>query len=239
MDVRAALVLVCGLGAAAAASCGEQFTLSNGAGGTGGAGGTKGASSTTSALSDAVASSTGSTSSSSSTGSTSSSSSASSSSGLPPNACSVASPDCGTDAYCFVQSCGKGDGTCVKLSGISKDELDPLCGCNGDTYWSGVEASAHMQAVGETGECTATTAKTCGPNAPCADGSPCSMEVSACGEAKPEGKCWVLPDCALHTDGAHACTGISLVDAGATCDSICKMISMGTVWVRDPPCTAL
>ena len=240
MKATATVILVSVLGVAAAA-CGEQFTLTNGAGGAGGAGSTKASASTTSSTSamvatDAVATSSSSSSSSSGMGS---SSVASTGAAPPPPACTVASPDCGADAFCVVPSCGSGDGTCVALSMVNKGGFSPLCGCDGNTYWSGVEAIANQQAVRDSGEC-GNSANTCGPTMACTGGTYCSMEVSSCKSLSTEGKCWVLPaDCSLHAEGAQPCAGIVTLDGGGqTCASICKMIMQSVVWMQTKPfCT--
>jgi len=231
MKATATVILVCVLGVAAAA-CGEQFTLSDGAGGAGGAGSTKASATTTSSASVAVA--------------TSSSSSSSSSSGVatstgaapPPVTCSAKAPDCGADAYCQVQSCSSDQGICTSLPTVNKGDFDPLCGCDGNTYWSGVEASGHHQAV-LIGECT-TSANVCGTGVACASGTYCSLEAQSCKLPTADGKCWVLPmDCSAHPEGGQPCAGIATLDGGGqTCASICKMITNSVTWTRtQPPCT--
>jgi len=155
--------------------------------------------------------------------------------------CSYLSPDCGTKAFCVVDSCDKaGTGTCKPLALLDKDALKPLCGCDGFTYWSGVEVIAANQPVGAMGECTDMTAKACSGTVPCPTGAFCSRERAACSENTTADKCWVLPStCTGHTEGGQNCAGLTVGDAGLNCDPICKMITNGTPWAPDSNCPAL
>src|SRR6185437_2941995 len=154
MNARATVVVMVGAlvaTAAAAASCGEPFTLSSSSG-TGGKGGAGGANATASATSSTTTTATATASSSSSSEATASTGTGSS---MDAGGCSYLSPDCGTKAFCVVDSCDKaGTGTCKPLALLDKDALKPLCGCDGFTYWSGVEVIAANQPVGAMGECT-------------------------------------------------------------------------------------
>ncbi len=231
MNVRAATILVGGLGAAAV-SCGEPFTLV-GAGGAGSAGSTSHASSATGTSSTVAASTAASTS---GAGGAQVGTSTASTGGAT-GGCSNAAPDCGPGAYCKVASGAGKDGTCVPLPG-APGALAPLCGCNGDTYFSAVEAVMNEQAIVSAGEC-GTSAHTCTAVTDCSDKSSCNLAAASCKAIPTTGKCWVLPaDCSAHPEGAHPCVGLSVVDAGTACESICTMIKNKTPWARTPTCTA-
>lgn len=150
-------------------------------------------------------------------------------------------PTSGCDAseWCDAPSCGTG--TCKPRPTAAKMQ-DPVCGCDGVTYWNATYAASLGQSVrGTKGACT-TGAATCGGFAgkACPHGTDACIRsydsASFCSAADMAGVCWSLP-----SDGT--CPAVIFKDRSVCgsggfgkCISTCEAIKNGTPFYRDSTC---
>lgn len=214
MGVRVATRLVGALWVClGAAGCGEPFAATTGAGGM----------TTTSSGSGAMAS----------TGSTTSSTGAMPDGGTE---CQNGLPSpCAHGYYCFSPTCTTGH--CVKAPNFAADPLgaDPLCSCDGPTYWNSTVANEQTAAVKLAGAC-GTAGHSCGGMAGKCSGNRtfCNFELATPAGCPPvpqmEGHCWVLPnDCGGAPGAGHECSDPT------NCTPICSLIEAEKPWFRLPP----
>jgi hypothetical protein len=186
--------------------CGAPFSSAPGAGGAGGEGGS---------------------------GSGSSSGSNVTSSGGPSVACG-AGDSCGQGFVCFNPGCDtQGASGVCKPVGVSA-AADPVCGCDGVTYWNSRLAAASSQPIRAEAACTGvTTAKRCsGEGTACnhGQGEVCAFPQSLCSNAATDmGSCWALPPtCDGATTNARRCEG-----GNTGCENLCEMIRSGKAFRDD------
>ncbi|MFO0613309.1 MAG: hypothetical protein U0414_12010 [Polyangiaceae bacterium] len=195
----------------------------DGGGGTGGSG-TTGSSSTT--ASSTATSTTGTTS-----GSATASSSTGTSMGTP---CKAAEDTCGTGNYCNAVDCVSG--FCAPIGSADDPIEQPVCGCDGSTYWNAALAAKKGVSVSAMGECA--TPDLCGgkTGAMCDAGATCNYRVDSdvdCNIADLSGVCWVIPDTCPAVTGfgpnTRACGSLSCTDE-------CDLIKLQTPWYVDNTC---
>ena len=141
---------------------------------------------------------------------------------------------CATGQYCNAVGCG--DGTCVPVPAEGSTR-NPVCGCDGLTYWNPSVAGHRGIAVRATGECV--PARTCGGIAslecPRTD-AVCNMKLmdsTLCIQTDPGGACWVLPAVCPSGPGIGPQTRAC---GAATCKSECELIKGGEPWHADNTC---
>lgn len=136
--------------------------------------------------------------------------------------------------YCDAPTCGSG--TCVAIpTGAPTQVRDPVCGCDGVTYWNGTVAQASGMSWDKKGACT--PGATCGgiANIKCPGQSSCNYgrETKAgCNIADFGGKCWMLPP---------ACPQIVIGVQTRGCDNDkcadeCTLIRSQQPYYRDNSC---
>jgi hypothetical protein len=102
--------------------------------------------------------------------------------------------DCGGGWLCEKPGCDAPSGVCEPRPVFLPPEPDPVCGCDGVSYWNDAIRRAHGTTLDTLGECRAS-ACSCEVAADCeVEGASCSHLVSPdemCGHGT--GACWVLP----------------------------------------------
>jgi hypothetical protein len=106
--------------------------------------------------------------------------------------------DCPQGWFCEKASCADPTGSCDLRPSKPKLDYEPVCGCDGVTYWNDVTRREAGMTLLQADQCS-TTAR------PCNDGSDCGFDFYSCArlvsrgeQCVPlsEGACWLLPpDC--------------------------------------------
>lgn len=112
---------------------------------------------------------------------------------------------------------------------------NPVCGCDGVTYWNPSVAGYHSMAVKSVGACS--PGKTCGGIASlqCPSGAHCNYaekDATSCNISDPAGTCWVVPQTCpkiLIGPQTRGC-------GGKSCSSECELIKAQHSWYPDLTC---
>lgn len=144
--------------------------------------------------------------------------------GFQPPTCVDAS-DCGPDAFCQMDSCGASSGRCQHIPvGDCPPLRDPVCGCDGVTYWNQCLRMQHGASAQAAGECA--TPVPCGPGQPACPtpGASCAHILpfpSYCSTAPAQGTCWVLPlGCPPPQPGEGRFSSCGPPTCGSLCEAI-------------------
>ena len=117
--------------------------------------------------------------------------------------------------------------------------FDPMCGCDGVTYWNSgyLEGSSRVGHHANTCKSADTpTAKACAPINGCGNGEHCAYVKASCSsEGDLTGACWVVADkCELTAVNEVACDDFQ----DGMCTNLCSLILNETPFiVVDPNCT--
>ncbi len=141
---------------------------------------------------------------------------------------------CGATDYCLSADCKTG--VCVPKPAETRNVQDPVCGCDGVTYWNDNTAASRGMSVKAKGEC-ADPLK-CGgpgPTRPCPAGFSCSMvatTVAQCAAQSVPGTCWGMPKTCPVT-----VIGPTTRECGAVrCASTCDLIKAEATYYKDVTC---
>lgn len=146
---------------------------------------------------------------------------------------------CDSTEYCDAPTCSTG--TC-KPRPTAATLQDPVCGCDGVTYWNASYAQSLGRSITATKGACSTGAATCGglgvkkcPNT----GDKCIMSydsVGSCAISDPMGVCWSVPTGA--TCPAVLFNDRSVCGSGGfgKCISTCDAIKNGAPFYRDSSC---
>src|SRR5262245_44910498 len=80
---------------------------------------------------------------------------------------------CAPTDYCLIDHACRGGGKCTARPEICTDQLDPVCGCDGQTYPNACDAAAAGASVEHAGACAA-------PPGPCTSDADCRGRQLCC-----------------------------------------------------------
>jgi hypothetical protein len=190
---------------AMASGCGEAFSSAGGAGGSGGSSapssGVSGAGATATSSSDVSSSGSGSG-----------------------TECTWSSGNCPSNEYCKDIQCEDGTGKCALRTMAKSLAYEPVCGCNGLSFWNASVASTYGMSVHHTGVCSSMDeAVPCTGESECASyGAGCMLQALSC-TANPAGICMVPHDsCDLTSPMAQNCEN--------TCKKVCTLIETSAMF---------
>nr|AYM52521.1 hypothetical protein [Aetherobacter fasciculatus] len=149
-------------------------------------------------------------------------------SGSGPSVACGAGDSCGAGFVCFKPGCDdKGSsGVCKPVAATA--EAEPVCGCDGVTYWSSRLAAASSQLIRAEAACTnlAMPKRCSGEGSACnqAKGEVCAFPQLVCSNVAPDmGTCWAMPPtCDGASTTARRCEG-----GNTGCENLCQMIKSG------------
>jgi hypothetical protein len=151
--------------------------------------------------------------------------------------------DCPAGLYCEKPSCDAPSGVCEPFPIECGDDEQPVCGCDGITYFDDCLRTQNGIAASTAGSCHLEGASTCAGsmNALCPDGTVCALLLgtnSSCASF-PEGSCWVLPARCPSPDASadtwDPCQA-GQMGQGQHCLDTCTAIRMGGVYKRASMC---
>ncbi|MFM2420624.1 MAG: hypothetical protein RL385_5347 [Pseudomonadota bacterium] len=151
-----------------------------------------------------------------------------------PVAC-TSSAECAAHESCERASCGAAFGQCTPQRFLCDDAPDPVCGCNGITYFNDCLRRRDGVALLEEGECSRSVIR-CDAETACPAGAYCAYLLrneNACADAR-AGVCWVVPaSCAEPRFGGDR---FASCGAGAACVDACTAIQRETPHVLQRRC---
>lgn len=141
---------------------------------------------------------------------------------------------CGPNGYCKSSDCVTG--VCAPRPPETSNTENPVCGCDGITYWNENVAAARGMSVKEAGACKiGVKCGGPGPTKPCPTNFSCSMELASaggCAIQSAPGLCWALPK----TCPALGIGPITRACGAAQCAGRCTLIGNEEPYYRDNTC---
>ena len=151
------------------------------------------------------------------------------------------SEDCPDQMYCERRGCDEPAGICVVPPNTCDNTEDPVCGCDGVTYFNDCLRRKNGASGSDDGECTTSFAACDGAAVGCPTNAYCARFVHYstapfCHGVR--GRCWVIPDFCpppARGDRWNLCSDDAVV-GGETCVSTCRAIQEEAVFVEARAC---
>jgi hypothetical protein len=149
--------------------------------------------------------------------------------------------DCAAGLFCDKHQCDEAVGVCEAYPAYCSDELHPVCGCDGITYYN--DCLRHVAGVtrASEGECAAGSATPCGGTAgACPSGTVCVRLLGAGVDPRrcPDdvgGTCWGTPaSCPATSTTPDRWNGCG--PDGDRCVDTCTALTSGVPHVRASGC---
>lgn len=135
--------------------------------------------------------------------------------------------DCPTGTYCDRAACGDVAGTCQLFPADCTNELKPVCGCDGISYFNECLRRLNGVTSHTVGECKFENATVCGgpSQKKCPNETFCAVLMGKGPGCPPDaaGECWVIPEICP----APGMTRWDLCGGGAECMGTCEAIRKG------------
>lgn len=148
-----------------------------------------------------------------------------------PTACTPTA-GCTNKEYCDGAACGAG---VCRPRPPSSATFDPVCGCDGVTYWNQQVAHAAGRSVASVGSC-AGTAVTCSSFGSCAaPANKCVVERTSCSGFESTGRCWSIPSDRVCPAGSKTVRTCGFT-GGGTCLTRCEAILGSGSFAPDATC---
>jgi hypothetical protein len=166
--------------------------------------------------------------------------------GSPPFATCRRSTDCSGDSYCGKASCSaSSSGTCQFFPVQCSGDENPVCGCDGITYFNDCWRQAAGIAFSSQGPCRPGGASTCGAGADagCPDGAVCAQllgSAPATCSTNAQEICWVLPPQCPSADVIPPDLNLwdSCLPGDLHCVNTCMALRHGGLYTRSSTCHA-
>ena len=145
---------------------------------------------------------------------------------------------CAPNEFCDKPSCDASSGRCLPRPSMCSPAFQPVCGCNGVTYWNDCLRRERRIEARVDGECSGSGAMTCaGSPAACPDPeASCALLLPPTSDCTSQavGACWVVPTtCQPPMPGS---SGWSSCDGPPICTSQCAAIRSGLRHLRVNTC---
>jgi len=149
------------------------------------------------------------------------------------------SADCPDQMYCERHDCDAPAGVCVVPPNTCDNIEDPVCGCDGVTYFNDCLRRKNGASGSDEGECTTSFAACDGAAVGCPTNAYCARFVHYA--ATPvcrgvRGRCWVIPDFCPPPSRGDRWNLCDDADAAETCVSTCRAIQEEAVFVEARSC---
>lgn len=150
--------------------------------------------------------------------------------------------DCPAGSYCDKHACGETAGVCTAFPSLCQDTEEPVCGCDGITYFNDCLRRAAGVPSSVPRECD-ESAVVCGgfEDIPCPKTAVCAKllgfeGLDTCLTKFVAGSCWVLPAKCPEKHGPDLWDGCDDDHNGLVCQSTCAAIRSGRAHVRASFC---
>jgi len=139
--------------------------------------------------------------------------------------------DCPPNHYCKYPGCGVSIGTCAALSPLPGPYYNPVCGCDGTTFWNKEFAYVNSVAIKHDDPCTPTERKLCTTAGSACDtpDSLCVVQLpsaTTCSVTPQQGGCWRMPTGIVCGTDA----GPPMLTCSAVCMSQCNAVKSKTAF---------